>query len=468
MTATRSTIVANHDALLDHGFAELRGLVLDVIAAGLEASDPAEVVRDRVGPGPSGAILVDDVEHRHGPAGRIFVIGAGKASARIAGTLEDVLGDRIAGGVVAIPDGSAPVSGRIEFVRTAHPLPDEASRRAALRIMEIAHAAHRDDVFLACFTGGSSALACLPPEGVDLEEKRDLHQLLLSSGAPIREVNAVRKHVSAIKGGRLAAAIGEAAIVNLTVSDVAGDPLDAITDPTVQDTTTCEDAVRVLRRYHLWDRVAPSIRRHLASSPAAESPELAGASIRNTVLITGSDVAEAMARRSAGLGIRAHVISTSLEGESREVGAALAAIAAEVHDHGRPFRAPCLLLGAGGETTVTLDREGVFGRGGPNQTAALAAALRIGSHRAIAAGFVDSDGIDGGSPCAGALVDASTVERAASLGLDLRDGLRRHASSETLSILGDSIVTGPTGTNVNDLFALAVGSTLPDGNASRS
>ena len=354
------------------------------------------------------------------------------------------------------PEGHAESLHRIELLAAGHPVPTEASRAAALRLMELASQAGPNDLVLACFTGGSSALACLPAAGVSFEEKRELHRLLLGSGAAIREINSVRKHVSGLKGGRLAAALNGATLVNLTVSDVAGDPLDAITDPTVTDTTSAEDAVRVLHIYDLWDVVAPSIRRHL-SARRDDSPALDDASIQSLVLVTGADVANAMVGRSTELGVTAHVVSTSMEGESREIGTALAAIAVEIHDHGRPFAAPCVLVGAGGETTVTLGQTEEFGHGGPNQAAALAAALRIGNGRAIAAAFLDTDGMDGGTQVAGGLVDGSTLDRAAALDIDLRACLLGHHSSEVLSRLGDTIVTGLTGSNVNDLFAIAVG-----------
>ena len=457
MSATGSGIPANREALVAGGPAPLRELVLDIVEAGVRAADPEAAVRAAVSLGEGGAVIVDGVSHMPGPGGRVLVLGAGKASARIATTLEQLLGDVIAGGVVVAPDGHAVSLDRIELLSAGHPLPTEASCRAAQRLMQLAKTAGPEDVVLACFTGGSSALACLPADGVSFEEKRELHRLLLGSGAAIREINAVRKHVSGLKGGRLAAAMGGASVVNLTVSDVVGDPLDAITDPTVTDTTTGEQAIAVLHAYDLWDAVAPSIRRHLTATVNDAAPQLDDLSIQSLVLVTGADVANAMVRRSTELGVTAHVVSTTMEGESREIGTALAAIAVEIHDHGRPFARPCVLVGAGGETTVTLTQSEEFGLGGPNQAAALAAALRIGAGRSITAAFLDTDGMDGGTEVAGALVDGSTLERAVALEIDLRTALLRHRSSEVLTRLGDTIVTGQTGSNVNDLFAIAVG-----------
>jgi glycerate 2-kinase len=457
MSSVGSGALTNRDGLLARGPAGLRELVLEVVEAGLRAADPAAAVRRTVRRGDAGGVVVDGVEHRPGPGGRVLVVGAGKATARIAATLEEELGDSIHGGVVIAPSGHAAALGRIDLLAGGHPVPTPASRRGAAALMHLARTVGPADVVLACFTGGSSALACLPPDGVGFDEKRDLHRLLLRSGAAIREVNTVRKHVSRLKGGRLAKAFGGATIVNLTVSDVAGDPLDAITDPTVLDTTTAADAVAVLHAYDLWDAVAPSIRTHLSTPGQADSPALDALPIHSRILVTGADVAARMAARSQELGVPAHVVSTAMEGESREIGAALAAIAAEVHDHGRPFAAPCVLVGAGGETTVTLRPSEEFGAGGPNQAAALGAVLRLGAGRAVAAAFLDTDGMDGGTDQAGALVDGSTLERAEALGVDLRMALRRHRSSEALVRIGDAIVTGQTGSNANDLFAIAVG-----------
>ncbi|HEU0194861.1 MAG TPA: DUF4147 domain-containing protein [Gaiellales bacterium] len=459
MSTVGSGFLVNRDALLGRGPAALRELVLEVVEAGLGAADPAEPVRRAVLRGDRGSVIVDGAEHRPGPGGRVVVLGAGKASARIAEALEEVLGDALAGGVVIVPEGCPAGQGRVDLMAGGHPLPTDASRRAARRLMQEAAALGPADVVLACFTGGSSALACLPAAGISFREKRDLHGLLLRSGAPIRDVNTVRKHTSRIKGGRLAAALSGASIVNLTVSDVVGDPLDAITDPTVPDTTTAADAVAVLRAYDLWDGAAPSVRSHLSNAEAAESPALDGIPIQSRILVTGSDIAEAMVRRSESLGVPAHVLTTAIEGESSEVGAALAAIALEVHDHDRPFGPPCVLVGAGGETTVTLAPVDEFGSGGPNQVAAIAAALRIGRGRAIAAAFVDTDGMDGSTAQAGALVDGATLERATELGVDLRTAMRQHRSGDALAEIGDAIVTGPTGRNANDLFVIAVGVT---------
>lgn len=453
MSTTRPGVIGNRESLLTHGAVELRAAVLDVIEAGLAASDPGDAV-ERLVAVDGDAVVVDGVSYGLA-GGRVLVVGAGKATLSTAAALQRVLGDRIDGGLVVVPRGHARPLGRIEVIEADHPLPTEASLAAARRLTALAGAVKRDDLVLSCFTGGSSALASLPADGVTIDEKHELHRLLVRSGAGIGEVNAVRKHVSGIKGGRLARAMGDARIVNLTVSDVAGGALDAITDPTVQDTTTVDDAIAVLRLHDLWDQVAPSVRRHLESAAAA-SPSLDDVDVRTVVLVDGETACRAMAARAEELGHRPIVLSTSLEGESREVGATLIDLGRESARNGRPFAAPCMLLGCGGETTVTIRNGALLGSGGPNQEAALGAALRLASHESVAAAFLDTDGSDGGSGAAGALVDGQSGARAVAAGIDLREALVRHASGSALRKLGDLIVTGPTGTNVNDMFAIGV------------
>jgi glycerate 2-kinase len=453
VNATRPAVIGNRAALLSHGPVELRTAVLDVVEAGLAACDPGEAV-ERVVALDGPRLVVDGAPHDLS-TGRVLVMGTGKATLAIASALCRILGERIDGGLVVVPRGHARPLGRIEVLEADHPLPTEASLAAAQRLAQLARTVAEGDTVLGCFTGGSSALVSLPAPGVTLEEKHELHKLLVRSGAGIGEVNAVRKHVSGIKGGRLAEAMAGARIVNLTVSDVSGGALDAITDPTVQDTTTVDDAIEALRIHGLWDRVAGSVRRHLESG-GAESPSLERVSVHTVVLVDGETACEAMGARATELGYRPIVLSTSLEGESREVGATLIDLGRESARSGRPFTAPCMLIGCGGETTVTIRNSAVLGAGGPNQEACLGAALRLREAESVAAAFLDTDGADGGSDAAGAIVDGDTAARAAAAGVDLRGALHAHTSAAALGALDDLIVTGSTGTNVNDMFAIGV------------
>lgn len=448
--------IANFDALVDHGLGELRAAALGVAAAGLAACDPEQATR-RVVRLEGERLVVDGVDYELAPDSRIVVLGAGKASLPIARALEGILGDRLTAGIVLVPGRRAAAAlERIEVVSADHPLPTRRSAAAARKVLALAEREGPHDLVLACFTGGSSSLMSLPPEGVTLAEKRALHRVLLSAGMPITEVNAVRKHVSRLKGGRLAAAVAPARIVNLTVSDVAGNHIDAITDPTVQDTSTPADAIAILRAHGLWSVVAPSVRRHLELDAAA-SPRLDGMEIQTVLLATGMTACDAMILEASTRGFPPVVVSHSLEGESREVGGLLLNLARQSYELGSPFAAPSMLVGCGGESTVSLAPRGRFGQGGPNQEAALAAALQLRPEHRIAAVFLDSDGSDGGTEVAGGLVDGQTALAACDRGVDLRGALIDHRSTEALRALGDAVVTGATGTNVNDLFAVAIG-----------
>ncbi len=451
-------MISNSEDLAAAGMADVRGLALKVAAAGLEACDVRLATAEAVELTDAG-IAFEGREYALEPGARVIVVGSGKATLAIAATLEEILGGRLEGGAVVVRDGADSIElDKVEVLLADHPLPTERSEAAARRVMDLVEDLGPGDLAIAVFTGGSSALTSLPPEGVTQAEKRRLHELLLGSGAPIVEVNAVRKHVSAIKGGRLAARVAPGRLVGLTVSDVAGDVLDAITDPSVQDTSTVEDALEILHRRGLWKELPPSIREHLASD-AAHSPRLE-AEPQTVMLVNGAGVCEAMAAEADAAGVRAHVVSTELEGEASFVGRHLAELATSCARDGTPASAPCVLVGCGGESTVTLASNGAggsFGAGGPNQEAAVAAALHLESGAPVSACFIDTDGSDGGTDVAGAVVDGLTAERAQTAGIDLAAAVAEHRTGEALKGLGDLIVTGPTQTNVNDMFVIAVG-----------
>jgi glycerate-2-kinase len=447
--------IRNLESLLDHGDRGARRLALDVAAAGLAACDPALAV-ERLVAIEGDRLVVAGRAHELRPGGRIVVLGSGKASLKIGVALERILGDRIAGGTIVVRHAPAgrPLQ-RLELLEASHPLPDGQSVSRARRLLEQAAALGADDILIACFTGGSSALTSLPPPGVPDADKRELHRILLGSGIPITEVNAVRKQVSAFKGGRLALAAQPATVINLTISDVAGDALDVITDPTVQNSTTVADALRVLHGHGLWDEIPESVRRHL-SDPRLETPDLSGVEIHSTLLVTGEMACEAMAAAARAAGTTATVLSTSLEEEAAPAGRLLASLAVENALRGRPFPGSRVIVGCGGESTVRLGPADEFGAGGPNQEAALAAARKLeGSPVAIV--LLDTDGSDGGTEVAGAVADGTTRARAREAGIDLRAALAGHRSGEAVAALGDAIVTGPTHTNVNDLFVAAIG-----------
>jgi glycerate 2-kinase len=446
--------IRNLEALAGHGQSDLRRRALDVAQAGLLACDAGHAALDAVVL-TDGGIVVADREYPLSERSRVVVVGAGKATFAIAAALEARLGTRIDAGLIAVRHDQETTPLGFEVAVADHPLPSERSAAVAERLLALVEPLGAEDLVLACFTGGSSALASLPPAGVPAADKRALHELLLASGLPIAAINTVRKHVSRFKGGRLAAAAAPARVVNLTVSDVAGDVLDLLTDPSVQDTSTAADACAVLADYGLWDRVPASIHKHLQSE-AAESPRLDPELVQTELLVTGHGACEAMMLAAAAAGLPAVTLSTSLEGEARELGRLVANLARSSAAEGAPFEPPIVLVGCGGESGVTLRSGADFGTGGPNQDAAIAAALELDG-APVAAVLIDTDGSDGGTEWAGAVADGTTVARARELGLDLRQALLTHRSAEPLTALGDLVETGATGTNVNDLIVLAVG-----------
>ncbi|MCB0864068.1 MAG: DUF4147 domain-containing protein, partial [Solirubrobacterales bacterium] len=436
----------DRESLAAHGQSPLRRLALAIAETGLNAADGRQAVRNLVRPVTGGVEIAGQVNQLdHGS--RLFVLGGGKATLPVAQALEETLGDRTEGGAVVLQRGHGLSLDRLEVMYADHPLPSPDSVLAAERMVELADGAGPQDLVITCFTGGRSALLCLPPPEVGFGDKRRLNELLLASGMSITKINTVRKHVSLIKGGRLASRIAPARIVNLTVSDVAGDPLDVLADLTTRDSSTPDDALATLRDYELLGKVPASVIRHLDSSQAT-SPDLTGQSIETVMLVNGPSVCEAMAEAAREFELEPVIVSTTLEGEAVKVGQTLARLATE----SPPGTA---LIGCGGESTVTLG-ESAFGAGGPNQEAALAAAKTLAG-RGAAGLFIDTDGSDGGSPAAGAICDGDTAMRARERNLDLDHALAAHASGKPLSALGDLVETGPTGTNVNDLFVIVTG-----------
>jgi glycerate 2-kinase len=419
----------------------LRDAALDIIEWAIRASDPYVATRKLVRREGDrlcvGALEYDLLEWKD-----IYVIGAGKATQGIALALEEMLGDRLTDGLVVLKQGEPRRLHRIGTVEAAHPIPDENSYAGARQMVEIAHRAGERDLVFAAITGGSSALLVWPPEGISLTDKQALNRTLLDCGASIREINAVRKHVSRIKGGRLAEAIFPAELINLTVSDVIGDALDYITDPTVPDTSTHADAWRVLDKYELWDQIPGSVCRHLRCGPEVESPKAFSHRYHSFVVVPGEAACFGAAQRGKELGYPAWILTAEMDGESCEQAMRFVEAAERIGS-------PCVVI-ASGETVVTLGGE--KGRGGPNQEFALSAALAIAGLSDVVVAAVDTDGTDGPTDASGGLVDGETVLRAREAGLDARACLEGHAALDGLQASGDAILTGPTGTNVNDVM----------------
>jgi len=446
--------IQNSDVLLGHGNSELRNVALDIVEHALSVVDPYFAVKQFVhldGNQLTVSNLVLDLSQ----VKNVYVLGAGKASLRIAEAIEDILGDRIDGGLIAIKRGQPHNLRFVRVIEAAHPFPDKTSLQAAKEALALADRAQAGDVIFTAITGGSSALLCYPPDSISFEEKRQVHELLLGCGADIVEINAVRKHLSLIKGGRLAQAALPAQLINLTVSDVVGDYLDYIADPVVPDTSYLTDAIAVLKKYDLWDRVAPSVREHLGKGPSVETPkELDDKLVHSFVAVTIAEAAKAACARAEELGFRSLLLTTCLEGESREAAVVLASIVREIVATANPISAPCALI-ASGENTVTLENDN--GGGGPSQEFALSIATHIDGLSQVVAACLDTDGTDGPTEFAGALVDGFTASSIRDLGRDAFSALKAHTVTPLLEQLGDLVYTGATGTNVSDLRVILIG-----------
>lgn len=384
--------------------------------------------------------------------GRTLVIGAGKGAAAMASVVEQHWQGELSGLVVTRYGHGADCK-RIEVVEAAHPVPDEAGRRAAGRMLGMVRRLSADDLVLCLISGGGSALLALPAAGITLEQKQAVNKALLKSGAAIGEINCVRKHLSAIKGGRLALTCAPARVVTLLISDVPGDDPGVIASgPTLPDPTTCTEALAILRKYAI--KIPANLRQHLESG-AGETPKPGDPRFaRNThhVIATAQHALEAAAAHARAAGITPYILSDGIEGEAKDVGIVHAAIARQVALRGQPFARPCVLI-SGGETTVTVHGAG---RGGRNAEFLLSLAVALDGAPGIHAIACDTDGIDGSEDNAGALYGPDSVARAAALGLRARALLENNDGYGFFAALGDLVVSGPTRTNVNDFRAILI------------
>jgi glycerate 2-kinase len=385
-------------------------------------------------------------------SGRLVVIGAGKASAAMARAVEDHWPHELAGLVVTRYGYSVPCE-RIEIIESAHPIPDAASVTAARRMLDRVKGVTPDDLVLALISGGGSSLLAAPLEGLTLEDKQAVNRALLTSGASINEMNCVRRHLSAVKGGRLAAACHPAKVVTLLISDVPGDdPTDIASGPTVPDSSTCAEALAIVERYGVK---LPPKALDLLSSGRGESvkpgdPRLARVETR--FVATPQMALEAAAAVGRDAGVAVHILGDSIEGEARDVGKVMAGIAQQVARHGQPFEPPCILL-SGGETTVTVRGTG---RGGRNVEFLLSLAIALDGQRGVHALAGDTDGVDGVEEIAGAYIAPDTLERAWAKGIRPKESLAHNDAHSVFEALDDSVVTGPTLTNVNDFRAVLI------------
>jgi len=386
------------------------------------------------------------------PRGRTIVIGAGKASAAMAEAFEAAWPWPVEG-LVVTRYGYGVECDRIEIVEAAHPVPDAAGFRAARRMLDLVSGLTEDDLVVCLISGGGSSLLPLPLAGVSFEDKQAINRALLNCGATITEMNCVRRHLSAIKGGRLAAACGPARVCNLLLSDVPGDdPIDIASGPTVADPTTRADAIDIIRRYGI------DVPRHVLDALESEAAETIKpgdprlSRIQTSLIATPRLALQAAARVAENAGLPVFMLGDAIEGEAREVGKVMGAIALEVANHHQPFPAPCVLL-SGGETTVTVRGKG---RGGRNVEYLLSLALTLRGAAGIYAVAGDTDGVDGLEEIAGAIATPDTLQRAWQLGIRPQDALAANDGHGFFEALGDAVVTGPTMTNVNDFRAILI------------
>ena len=456
--------IKNKDELLDSSkscskCSRARRTAVELLEEALKAADPYETVKKNITI--NGEEIV--IAGKRFKPNNIWVLGLGKASIKMALAVEDILGNRISGGVIAAPktlrDHVEKVPRLMEIIWSSHPIPDEDSVRAGRKLLEYAEQAQKEDLVLVLVSGGGSALAEYLANDIALEDIIEVTRLLLKSGATIQEINAVRKHLSMFKGGWLAKRAYPATLVSLIISDVVGDNLEAIASgPTAPDPTTFNDAYKILKRYGLWEKIPSRPRKYIERGLRGEVPETPKPGdevfrkVHNNIIASNIVSLKAMEAKARELGYNTLILTSLLQGEARVVGRVLASIALETLMNGYPVKPPAVIL-SGGETTVTVKGKG---KGGRNQELALSAAIDIRGKHGIVIASMGTDGIDGVTDVAGGIVDAHSIERALSLGLDPYQILDSNDSYSFFNKLKDTVYTGATGTNVNDVQVIVV------------
>lgn len=453
--------IKNKKELLSHGNIRGRKIALDIIEHTLRQTSPYNFVKKVIHI--KGKHLQIDsaegpIEYYLPAVKNIYVLGGGKGSLAVVKALEGILGDRIKEGLVVVKNAGKEKLNKIEVMEAAHPLPDERSVRAAKKLIEIAQKGQQDDIVFFSGSGGTSSLINLPAEGINVNEAATMSKILLNSINNIQEINVVRKHISAVSGGRLGQYIYPATIVNFKFGtkeeEFKGMPWP---DLIYEDPTTFKDAISILRSYQLWGKMPDSIKTHLRkglSSPDMETVKDVGELKIYDVVIPYRQAACRIARKRAeDLGFNSVILASMLEGESREIGIGLASIAREIKDFQNPIKPPGVII-AGGETSVTVTAEA--GEGGRNQEFVLGFATKIKGDNQVVVAAVDSDGTDGPTQIAGGIADGYTVENAEKKGIDLFENLRKNNSSYVLKELGDAIITGPTNVAVQSVKVVVI------------
>ena len=436
----------------------MRKDAIDIFRGGLEAVEPEAAVKkycSREG----NRLLVDQEAYDLTEFKNIFVIGAGKAGAPMARAVEEALGDRITEGVINVKYGHLATLNRTKAIEAGHPVPDKAGLEGTRAILDVASRAGKKDLVLCLISGGGSALLPFPAEGLSLQDKQDTTKVLLSCGATIHEINSVRKHISGVKGGGLARAAYPASLISLILSDVVGDDLDVIASgPTVPDSSSFQDCMSIFDKYGIQEKVPETVLHHVRKGIEGRVPETPKPAdpvfTRTKSVIVGSNLACVLAaeKKARSLGYHTLVLSTMIEGETKEVALVHTGIAKEISKSGRPLSPPACVL-SGGETTVTIKGQGLGGR---NQEFVLAAAMGLNGRDGIVVLSAGTDGTDGPTDAAGAVADGQTIQRAEALGLKPSDFLFNNDAYHFFEKLGDLVKTGPTNTNVMDLRIMLV------------
>jgi len=429
-----------------------------IFYAGLKAVDPALVVK-KYAEKEDDRLRIGDTVYSLSKFKRILVVGAGKAAFPMAKALEDILGERISDGVVVVKYGYTGSLARIKIREASHPIPDKAGIKATFEIMHLLQSATQEDLVICLISGGGSSLLVAPVEEISLEEKKEVTRVLLECGASIEEINTIRKHLSLIKGGRMAKLAYPAHLHSLVLSDVIGDRLDTIASgPTVPDETTFKDCWKVIEKYRIEDRLPEKVLTYLkrgAKGEVEETPKPGREFFKKVKnLIVGSNIlALTTAQKEAQrLGYNSLILSSSIQGETREVAKVHSAICQEISFSGNPVPPPACIL-SGGETTVTIKGKG---KGGRNQEFALAASFGIKGLRGVLVLSAGTDGTDGPTDAAGAFADGSTLRRAKEKGINAEEHLKNNDSYHFFEKLGDLFITGPTNTNVMDIRIMLV------------
>ncbi|GJL69084.1 MAG: hydroxypyruvate reductase [Nitrospirales bacterium] len=445
----------NTHVIVQHASPDTKRILKALLNAGLKACNPAQAIADTLHLHKN-RLQVQDIQYDLTRYDRVICVGAGKASAQMAKALERMLGDRLEGGMVIVPDGHDAPCDKVGIFKAAHPLPDGRGVKATKQLLALTQSLSQRDLLIVLLSGGASSLLCAPSISLTLAAKRRTTQLLLRCGATIHDINIVRKHVSAIKGGQLAQATS-ATILTLIMSDVLGDDLSTIgSGPTVTDSSTFQDAIDIFQQYSIWSKVPESVQRHLqqglTTSNQISLKPTRKKSLRNRhiILANNRQALEGVAKSAKLLGLKPFILPYPLQGEAKEIGSILGGFARDLVEFGNPVHRPACFI-AGGEPTVTVSGKG---QGGRAQECILAAAQELaGLSKVFVAGF-GTDGTDGPTDAAGAVVDGRTVQRAKKNGLSIEQALQEHDSYTFFQHIRGHIMTGPTGTNVNDIYLI--------------